>query len=868
VHGSFFGLLRESAWAAANPFSVVTRYTAPVGDAYSGSGASSFLVKPQDELGQIGGSAGGPLAGKLAPRRLRGKVQLFGSLEAQLRSNPVVSSPAVPTFFMLTSEQIALLGTRGISSAQTSAALLYLDSLMGTVARSSQRLLSFARADVEPGAHDRITAAWIGNQFHSPAGSGFASNSDAVMARSVDSVGDASLSVQAGTLAWQHAFGRRWMNDVRGQFARDLEHEEPRTPLAIEPDIAPGGYAPQVTIGPEGFAYGTPANLGRTAYPDEQRVEIVELLRASLGHHLLSLGGDWSRVHDLLASETNTDGSFSYDSGVVGGYDGGLVDWITDETLNAHAYPNAGCPDGASTPSVAHYFCFRSFTQTFGSTRTEFATHEIAGFVEDKWRVRPGLLLSVGARGEYTLLPLPQAQNVALDAALLSVLSPSEPRLGTTAALPEDRNNFGPRVGVLWSTRLLSLRAGYGVFFGRLPGAMLRTALANTALESSVRQVRITPKTETTCPQMPTVGFGYPCDFSDGAPPSAVIETTQADVFARRFRLPVVQRGDLSVEHALGRAASFRVGYAGAIATQLPSTTDINIAPSTGMTKYQIEGGEGWRGLMPGETFAVPLYTQRLLAQYGPVTAIRSSANATYHAANAEFRANWKRVTMRASYTFSHAIDYGPQLSANPATMTQFDPFVNGYDKGRSSLDFTHHFAGVLVADTGAVRHGSSTMRRLASDWMVSAIGLAGSGAPYSYQIFGGMYLSGGRETINGAGGATYLPTVGRNTLRLPPRGSMDLRVQRGLWFRRGWHLEGFAEAFNLLNERSLTRVETRAFLLGTPTSTGAPTPLTFQDAAAIATEGLTTPAFGTATSSTSGLTRERQLEIGLRMRF
>jgi len=75
-------------------------------------------------------------------------------------------------------------------------------------------------------------------------------------------------------------------------------------------------------------------------------------------------------------------------------------------------------------------------------------------------------------------------------------------------------------------------------------------------------------------------------------------------------------------------------------------------------------------------------------------------------------------------------------------------------------------------------------------------------------------------------------------------------------------------EAFNLLNERNLSRVETRAFLLGTPLVAGGSTPLVFQDAATIAGEELTTPAFGAPTSSTTGVSRERQMELGVRVEF
>jgi hypothetical protein len=261
------------------------------------------------------------------------------------------------------------------------------------------------------------------------------------------------------------------------------------------------------------------------------------------------------------------------------------------------------------------------------------------------------------------------------------------------------------------------------------------------------------------------------------------------------------------------------------------------------------------------------------------VTALVSNSNATYHAGTAEVemhgsaKAGLRSLELRGSYTFSRAIDYAPQSSAIPGADGQFDPYRNGYDKGLSNQQFPQRFAGDVIYRT-SFAHGPSGLRKALGEWRLAAIGIAGSGAPYSYQIFGGTYLSGGRETINGSGGATYLPTIGRNTLRLPARGRVDLRVGRdfAVPLRVGGsraRLNVSAAAFNLLNTVNLSAVETRAFLLGTPASAGAPTPLVFQDAATIASEGLaTTPAFGAPRSSTTGLSRERQIEGGVRLQF
>jgi hypothetical protein len=349
-------------------------------------------------------------------------------------------------------------------------------------------------------------------------------------------------------------------------------------------------------------------------------------------------------------------------------------------------------------------------------------------------------------------------------------------------------------------------------------------------------------------------------------PPNPIVQTTSALVFSNRFRLPAVQRATFSLERST-HVLNLRAGYAMSIATQLPQSVDLNIAPSTTTASFILQGGDGMRGLYSGQTFAVPLYTARRSTAFGPISALASNANATYHSFNAEARLHTRGLQLRGSYTFARAIDYGPQLSATPRENGQFDPFSDAYDKSLSSLDVRHRFSGDLLLRS-SLHSGSEFLRRSLSGWQLAAIATAGSGAPYSYAIFGGSAISGGRDTINGSGGATYLPTLGRNTLRLPMRSRVDLRTGRGFALHEHVRLNAFAEAFNLLNTQSLSRIETRAFLVGTPATAGAPAPLIFQDAATVAAEGITTAPFGTPTSSTAGLSRERQIQFGLRVEF
>lgn len=767
----------------------------------------------------------------------------------------------------MSADQRALLGNRGVSTGATKAALEFLDGMTGEAAVQSPRLQGLVRLDVAPDDADRVSLG-VQLQRQTAPVTGGSGTAEGVINRAISSVGTSEVDAQAYTAQWHRSFSARASNNLRAQFAHELVFENPPTPGAGVPAVGPGGYAPQVSIQPEGFLYGTPASLGRVAYPDEQRLEVADSFALRLGRNLLTVGGDWSRLHDEVSSSTDVEGAFSYNNTTASGHDGGLVDWITDYTFNVSAYPNGGCP---SVFAKTHYFCFHSYTQGFTGAATEFVTHQVAGFVEDSVRLRRDLLLGAGVRYDYLLLPLPQKPNAALDTALREFGGPAG---GLTSSFPEDRNNFGPRISLVWSpggarrgSRWFTAHAGYGAFYGRLPGATINAALADTALPSSTSRIRITPKTEVNCPQVANQGFGYPCAFQI-LPTGLAGQTTSALVFATNFRLPAVQRATFDLQRQFGRRLEVSAGYATAWATQLPESVDLNIAPSTGTKTYVLQGGDGHPGLRAGEIFVVPEYTARRTAKYGPVTALQSNANATYHSGmlGAQLR-DFHGWSARGSYTFSRAIDYGPQSSAAPRQDGQFDPFTDGYDKGLSNFQFAHHFVGD-VRYRSSLGVGSREVRAVVSGWNFAAIGVAGSGAPYSYATYGGTRLAGGRASINGSGGAVYLPTVGRNTLRLPPRGVVNLRTARELPVRGALRLSLQADAFNVLNSVSVSRVETRAFLLGAPATSGGATPLVFQDAAAIALEGLAMPAFGTKLSSTSGLSRERQVEMGVRLSF
>ncbi|MEI9981665.1 MAG: TonB-dependent receptor [Edaphobacter sp.] len=836
LHGSAFYLIRTSALGATNPFSIATSYNNGV--------VTTGPVKPNDLRQQFGGSAGGPI--------LRDKLFFFYAYDQQARAFPAISTPQDPNFFSLTPIQTALLANRGVTPAKTNAALNYLDSLTGTINRSQNQTIHFAKFDWQAAPQHRLSIQYNRARSSAPSGSRSASVVD---------VGRASLGSSYATLdsvlgRWSWLAKPSLTNEIRLQYGRDLQSEQAPPPLPQEPAIGPGGTVPEVAIGPNGFTFGTSSSLGRNALPDEGKLELADLLTWTHGRHQIQTGVDVSFVHDNINALANTQGAFHYDSNTTAGHAGGLVDWITDYTFSVNAYPNGGCP---SIVSPIHDFCFRSFTQSFGQQSSIFNTQEWAGFLQDDWRISPTLSVNAGLRYEYELLPLPQQPNAALDAAFGTT--------GATSIFPEDRNNLGPRIGASWqpfgSGRGL-IRIGYGLFYGRLPGATIRSALVDTALPSSTTHVLITPTTVTNCPQVANQGFGYVCAFITN-PPSAVTTTTSADVFDRRFRLPAVQQGSFTIEREVTSGIVASATYLMNLDRQLPNSVDINIAPATATKIFQLQGGTTAIGVRDTETFVLPFYSQRINTSFGPITAITSNADATYNAVVLEARRRLHNgLEFRAGWTWSKAIDFG-QGGATPRTNAQLDPFNIRYDRGLSDLNFPHKILASAVWQP-TLRTDTRWLRIAANGWTLSPLFTESSGRPYSYDIFGGTRLSGGHESINGSGGAVYLPTIGRNTLRLPDTARIDLRLIRAIPVTEKIRLRATAEAFNLTNRVNYSAIMQRAFLVGAEAN--GITPLIFQNAAAIAAEGLNVQPFGTYTAAATGQSPERQIQLGLRLEF
>lgn len=438
---------------------------------------------------------------------------------------------------------------------------------------------------------------------------------------------------------------------------------------------------------PLGDEYNNPQHSATTVY------QVTDSITAARGRHLLKAGFDLRSLRqnawrDVLAM--------------------GYLDFL-GVTGNALEELLLGIP---SVTGVA-----RADNAQHLRTESQYA------FVEDAWRVRPGLTLSAGLRYEYNAPPVDafDRANVYDPAtqSLVRVGANGIPRGG----FQPDRNNWAPRIGFAWNPgrKGMLLRAGYGIYYdqGSLAtgeGLYFNAPYYVSKLYYSFAQ--------------------YPLSLSDPFPsnyPLALPSTALA--FQRDLRSAYAQQWNVSVQQEVGRGRTVEVAYAGSKGTRLLGARDLNQP-------------------LPS---AQP-YNPRPVPQFDDINILESRGDSNYHSLQARFQQTLHRgLAALASYTWSKSIDDGSGFfsTAGDPNYPQDSRHVN-LERGLSDFDVRHRLSLSYSYD---LPFGKG---RLRGGWQAFGIWTFQTGRPFTAALLADLDNSNtGRSTLGF--GANDRPNVLRN---------------------------------------------------------------------------------------------------------
>lgn len=324
--------------------------------------------------------------------------------------------------------------------------------------------------------------------------------------------------------------------------------------------------------------------------------------------------------------------------------------------------------------------------------------HDAALYIQDGWKVKPRLTVNLGLRWEYFG---PQANgnpakdsnfffgsgsNIETQTQTGRVLLSTDPANPQGGLWNKKYNLFEPRVGIaydLFGDGKTSLRGGYGLGYQPNFGNITFNVIQNP-------------------PNYSVLGLTAPADVpvipipTDNAGPLAGTSGTKAlgRVTLRavdpNIKTAYAHLWSAALEHEFANDLLAAIEYTGSKGSDLYAIDRLNINGSS-----LVYGGTG-----------TPNGTTRMNDQYGLINLRTNGGFSHYNALNArvEMR-NFQRkgLTLRANYTWSHAIDNLSNTFSETVTgvgnLGLLDPLHPGLDKGNADFDVRHRFILAAIYD-------------------------------------------------------------------------------------------------------------------------------------------------------------------------
>jgi len=430
--------------------------------------------------------------------------------------------------------------------------------------------------------------------------------------------------------------------------------------------------------------------------------------------------------------------------------------WTFNRTCGGVTYdtPYAAFLDG----------CVQSYQKGYGPFYLENRTAEYNGYVEDKWRVRSGVTLSLGLRYEY-------------------VGAPHEKERRIDYGYGDDRNNLEPRLGVAYSPKAASgwlarltggpnnaaIAGGWGRYDGRIFQSIFSQSGANVRFNPPNAALR----TFSTMPNIlniadPSLGFV----FVPG-PQTARISLTLPDP---NLEMPSTDKWSLSFQRSFPWTSTLKIAYEGNFSDKrlkyslgnLPvSPLDGGIVVVDHPNNAPAPGAPDLRGVridriakdvfcagtgtIPGVnptaqcpnpvpiadneiSFRVPRTAERRPdPRYGTNLLISNAAKGWYNGLEVEWIKRLRAgLQFQAAYTYSRSLDTTSEATAVGAGDSNQNGPDERFAKGFSRFHTPHRFTLNASYRLPFLEGRRDVMGQVLGGWQVASVVKLASGTPFS----------------------------------------------------------------------------------------------------------------------------------------
>jgi FlaG/FlaF family flagellin (archaellin) len=458
-------------------------------------------------------------------------------------------------------------------------------------------------------------------------------------------------------------------------------------------------------------AFGT--SSGSPTARVNKMTQVVSNLSQQAGPHAIRLGADVLYNDDVITYPRSIRGSYTFSS---------LASFLSG------VYNNAG------------------FTQTFGESHVAQDNPNVGVYVQDEWKLSPGITLNLGLRYDLQFLE----------------------------TIHTDANNISPRVGFAYSpfaAQRTVIRGSAGVFFDRVPLRAVANALlsaGNTTDPQQLRQVNVSlAPTQSGAPAFPAIL----------AAPVAAVTLPNLTTMDRRLQNARSQQASVELEQQVGGRATVSVGYEYLQGLDLLMSVNQNVPTC-------VAAGTN-NGCRPDSTYGNN-------AQYSSV------GDSNYHGMHVSWvqrPARWGQY--RVSYTLSKSMNnVGEFFFSGP-----IDPTDLSKDWGRSDNDRRHRlvFNGTVQTSTTPA---TTLWQYVTHGFQLGTLLQAYSAAPLNFTS-GVTTIQGtaGRPIVNG----DFIP---RNSGEADAFFTLSARLSRTFRLSDRLGLDALVEGFNLTHRTNvLTRI-------------------------------------------------------------